>query len=69
MIEKEKICMKKVLIRGIFGIICIICVNEYLAYKGIDLCVGLNEITFLTTGILGIPGTALLYGITALKFL
>lgn len=61
--------MKKILTRGIFGIICIACVNQYLEYKGIHLSVGLNEISFLTSGILGIPGTALLYGIMALKFL
>lgn len=61
--------MKKFLIRGILGILIVFCVNYVLEQQGISMRVGLNEITFLTSGSLGIPGVALLYGITALKFL
>ena len=44
-------------------------INQYLEYKGISLSVGLNGISFLTSGLLGIPGVAMLYGILAYKIL
>ena len=44
-------------------------VNQYLEYRGISLRVGLNGISFLTSGILGVPGVAMLYGILAYKIL
>ena len=40
----------------------IFCINQYLTYKGLSMCVGLNEISFLTSGTLGFPGVLLLYG-------
>lgn len=52
------------IIRAILGIAIIFFVNEFLTSKGISLHVGMNPATFLTSGILGIPGVALLYGIT-----
>lgn len=61
--------MKKFLIRAIVGMFLIFCINQFLTYKGISMCVGLNEISFLTSGTLGFPGVCLLYGITALNFL
>lgn len=61
--------MKKFLVRAILGMLLIFCINQFLTYKGISLSVGLNEITFLTSGALGFPGVCLLYGITALKIL
>ena len=39
-------------------------VNEFLDGQGISACVGMNPITFLTSGSFGFPGVALLYGIT-----
>lgn len=59
--------MKKFLTRAILGMLLIFCINQYLTYKGISMCVGLNEISFLTSGTLGFPGVCLLYGITVLK--
>ncbi|WP_417168833.1 pro-sigmaK processing inhibitor BofA family protein, partial [[Clostridium] scindens] len=44
-------------------------VNEFLASKGISAQVGMNPITFLTSGVFGIPGVALLYGITFYQIL
>ncbi|KMZ54528.1 pro-sigmaK processing inhibitor BofA family protein [Dorea sp. D27] len=52
------------IIRAILGIAIIFFVNEFLSGKGISLHVGMNPVTFLTSGVLGIPGVALLYGIT-----
>lgn len=59
--------MKKFFLRAILGMLLIFCINQYFTYKGLSMCVGLNEISFLTSGILGFPGVFLLYGITILK--
>lgn len=61
--------MKKFLIRAILGMLLIFCINYIFTYKGITLNVGHNVITFLTSGALGFPGVALLYGIVALEIL
>lgn len=52
------------IVRAILGIALIFFVNEFLGYRGISIKVGMNPVTFLTSGILGVPGVALLYGIT-----
>ena len=52
------------LIRGFIGFAIIFFVNEFLDGQGIAACVGMNPITFLTSGSFGFPGVALLYGIT-----
>lgn len=57
------------IIRAILGMGLIFFVNQYLEYQGISLGVGLNGISFLTSGILGVPGVALLYGILAYRIL
>ena len=51
------------IVRAIVGMALIFFVNEFLSSKGIDARVGLNPISFLTSGILGIPGLLALYGI------
>lgn len=61
--------MKKFLVRGIVGMILVYCVNQILTYSGISLNIGINPITFLTSGSLGFPGVALLYGIVAFPIL
>ncbi len=57
------------IIRAVLGMGLIFFVNQYLEYKDISLRVGLNGISFLTSGILGIPGVAMLYAILAYKIL
>lgn len=56
-------------LRSIFGVIAIYFINAALAGRGISLGVGLNVYTVLTSGILGIPGIAALYGIGIYKTL
>lgn len=51
------------IVRAIIGMGIIYFVNEYLAYRDISVTVGMNAFTFLTSGVLGVPGVALLYGI------
>lgn len=57
------------LVRMTLGNVSILCVNELLASQGIPLAVGINFISFLTTGTLGFSGVVLLYGILATQFL
>ena len=51
-------------VRAFVGVCMIFFVNEFLAYQGINVAVGMNLFSFLTSGTLGIPGVALLYGIS-----
>ncbi len=51
------------LVRAVVGIGIIFFVNQYLDYRNISVSVGINGISFLTSGLLGMPGIALLYGI------
>lgn len=53
--------------RGILGVVGIHFVNEFLKMQGFDVMVGINLISFLTVGTLGISGLALLYGIMFYK--
>lgn len=50
------------LLRAVFGMIAIFLVNSVLQRQGIQ-GVGINPLSFLTSGILGFPGVVLLYGI------
>lgn len=51
------------LVRALTGMALIFFVNEFLSARGLDVSVGLNAISFLISGTLGLPGIALLYGI------
>lgn len=51
------------LVRAVVGIGITFFVNQYLDYRNISVSVGINGISFLTSGLLGMPGIALLYGI------
>ena len=66
--EKARI-MFQFMTRGIIGLICIYFSNEFLKMQDISVSVGLNPISFLTVGTLGISGFALLYGILFFKTL
>ena len=50
-------------VRSVIGIALIFFVNEFLSLQGIPVSVGMNPGTVLTSGILGVPGVARLYGI------
>ena len=50
-------------IRAVIGMLLIFFINQFLASKGISTQIGLNPVTFATSGIFGTPGVALLYGI------
>jgi inhibitor of the pro-sigma K processing machinery len=61
--------MKKFCVRVIVGACLIYFANVCLSDLGLSIAVGLNFLTLLTSGILGIPGVFLLYGIQAIQFL
>jgi inhibitor of the pro-sigma K processing machinery len=50
--------------RGIFGAVMIFGLDKLFAYFAIELFVGLNVWTLLTSAILGIPGVCLLFGLS-----
>lgn len=57
------------ILRAVMGTIGIYCLNYMLASWQISIAVGINPLTILTSGILGFPGVAVLYGIHFFKML
>ncbi len=51
------------ILRGVMGTIAIYFIDAALTGLGIEVGVGINAATVLTSGILGLPGVAALYGI------
>lgn len=68
-IGKKMQVLLNFMIRIVLGGIGIIYANDFLDSQGIAISVGLNPVSLLTIGILGISGFVLLYGILACKFL
>lgn len=56
-------------VRMVLGMGSIYYINRLLAERQIDLCVGWNAVSLLTTGSLGFGGVVLLYAVCACKFL
>ena len=56
-------------LRGVLGMMSIYFVNLMFANSMPGMKLGYNPITFLTSGILGFPGVAVLYGIHFFKIL
>ena len=59
----------KFFIRAIIGMALIFIINKYVLPADSSINVGLNPMTFLTSGTLGIPGVCLLYSIRWYQFL
>ncbi|HIX63632.1 MAG TPA: pro-sigmaK processing inhibitor BofA family protein [Candidatus Mediterraneibacter colneyensis] len=56
-------------IRAVVGMALIFFINQYVIPPDSSINVGLNAVSFLTSGTLGIPGVGLLYGIMCYKIL
>ena len=56
--------MLNFLLRAVFGMIAVYGINLFLQKQGIAGAVGINPLSFLTVGFLGLPGVALLYGVS-----
>lgn len=68
--EKEQsFFLIDIIVRAIVGIGLIFFINQYLSYKQIEIAVGVNPLSALISGVLGIPGVALLYGILVYQIL
>ena len=50
-------------LRSISGSLLIFGINQWMNLEGYSMVVGINPGTVLTSGILGIPGVVLLYGV------
>ena len=61
--ERQPHIMINFFVRVILGIAMIFFVKEFLEFENIAVRVGMNPLTLLTSGVLGTPGVALLYGI------
>lgn len=57
------------IIRVVIGLGLIFFINEYLSYKQIEVAVGINPVSAVVSGFLGVPGVVLLYGILVYKIL
>lgn len=57
------------ILRAVMGTIGIYAINYMLAMRQIQVAVGINPFTILTSGVLGFPGVAVLYGIHFFKIL
>lgn len=57
------------MVRAILGIGLIFFANYFLEQQEIAIRVGLNAISFLISGFLGLPGVAMLYGIVSIPIL
>lgn len=56
-------------LRAVMGMVGIYFLNSFLLARQIAVAVGINPLTFLTSGILGFPGVIVLYGINFFKAL
>lgn len=56
-------------VRAIVGMVLIFFINQYIIPADSSINVGLNAVSFLTSGVLGIPGVGLLYGIVCYQIL
>ena len=50
-------------IRAVFGMIAIYLINSWMNGIGLEAQVGINPVSFVTSGFMGVPGVALLYGL------
>ncbi|MFQ7156980.1 MAG: pro-sigmaK processing inhibitor BofA family protein [Merdimonas faecis] len=64
MAEKGVRIIVNFFVRVVVGIALVFFVNEFMSLQEVPVQVGINPITVLTSGILGVPGVALLYGIS-----
>lgn len=56
-------------LRSIMGTIAIYFINMGITFLGFTTVVGINAVSVLTTGILGIPGIVMLYGLSIYRML
>lgn len=56
-------------LRGIMGTIAIYFINMGVSFLGFPVAVGINAVSILTAGTLGVPGIVMLYGLSIYEIL
>lgn len=64
MSEKGSGFIVNFVVRAVIGVALIFFLNQFLADYGVEVNVGINPLTVVTSGTFGVPGVALLYGIS-----
>ena len=67
--KRKKQILLNFMVRLIFGVAIIWCVNQIFLWKEIPINVGINAVSLVIAGALGVPGIAMLYGVVAMPFL
>ena len=67
--RKKTEWLLNIVMRSIIGTVIMYFANSALAAGGISLAVGINPVTVLTSGVLGLPGLAALYALGFYKIL
>lgn len=67
--KEKKQFLVNFIVRAILGMGIIFFANQFFVYKQIALNVGFNAVSFVVSGLLGLPGVAMLYGIVAIPIL
>ena len=65
----QKQILLNFMVRLILGTFLIFCTNQILEWKEIPINVGINAVSLVVAGALGLPGIAMLYGVVAMPFL
>lgn len=61
--------VSRFLVRMLVGLACIFFLNQVFDNAGVGLRVGCNAVSAAATGVLGVPGVLLLYGIEGCQYL
>lgn len=69
LLKKKMELVLAFMVRVVVGVTAIFFANRFLESQSINIMVGVNPVSVLTVGTLGIGGFALLYGIMAYRLL
>ena len=69
LMKRKAELLLNIMVRGVVGVIAIYCMNEFLATQGSTIAVGINPVSLITIGTLGVGGFGLLYGVLAYNML
>ena len=67
--ERKNYFLVNFIVRAILGMGVIFFANQFFLHQENALNVGFNAVSIVTSGLLGLPGVVMLYGIVALPIL
>lgn len=67
--ERKNYFLVNFIVRAILGMGVIFFANQFFLHQEIALSVGFNAVSVVASGLLGLPGVVMLYGIVALPIL